>query len=402
MRALVLTQHFTPEVTAGRFRIEAFVEALVDRGHDVDVVCPVPNHPQGVIQPGYRGRPVIRRRVGGADVTYVWVTTSPRKTFVTRLGFYGSFAAAASTVGAIRRRPDVIVASSPPLPVGAAGAVLAVRHRRPWVLDARDLWPESAVALGELSDRRLIALAERLERRLYASATAVVTVNDAFRREIAARAPGEAVIEVIPNGTSPEWLEASAAEPDRDSLALPRDRFIWAYAGNIGLAHGLEFAVEAAAPLGESHLLLIIGEGPRRAAVERRAAALSGAIELRPLMPPARAAEHLRAADALFVSESQERTVASKLYDYCAVGRPVIAACRGELRRVVEEAGVGLTVPYGDPGALTAAVRRLGDDSALRERLCARGKEFARAHLREAQARRFADLVERVAAAADR
>jgi glycosyltransferase involved in cell wall biosynthesis len=396
---LVVTQHFTPEVTAARFRVEAFVDALVGRGHEVVVVCPVPNHPQGVIQEGYRHRPLIRRALNGAEVRYVWVKTSPRKTLWTRLGYYGSFAALASAVGAVGVRPDLVLASSPPLTVGAAGALLGRRHRVPWVLDVRDIWPESAVALGELDNARAIALAERLERSLYRGASAIVTVNQAFRAWIAARAPVQRNVEVIPNGTTREWLDAGDAEVDRASVGLPSDRFVWAYAGNLGLAHGLEHAIETARLLGDGFRLLVIGDGVERTSLEARAAALPpGLVEMRGLMTPAATARHLRAADALLVSERQEHTVPSKLYDYAALRRPVVAACRGELRRVVEDEGIGIAVAHGDAPALADAVRAVRDRPDHDGGLAARQRRFAVEHLRQAQAARLAELLERVGA----
>ena len=397
MRVLLVSQHFAPEVTAARFRMQAFTEELVARGHEVEVITAVPNHPQGSIDPRYRRRLVVTRREHGARVRHVWVRVRQRKSFLNRIGLYASFTAAASLTGAFQRRPDVIVGSSPPLPVGAAGLLLAHCHRAPWVMDVRDVWPDSAVALGELTNPRAIAAAEWLERRLYADAAAIVTVNDAFAGHIAGVAPAGSRIEVVPNGTTRFWLEAGAAEPDRDALGLDPDRFIWAYAGNLGLAQGLEAAVDAARLLGEDYTLLIIGDGPRRAEIEQLAGtAPPGSVELRPLMAPAEAARHLRAADALLVSERQERTVASKLYDCCAIARPVVAACRGELRRVVEARSVAVAVDHGDPQELASAIRRLAGDARFRDRLVANGTEFAREHLRETQAQRFGDLLEAV------
>src|SRR5438046_1758665 len=84
---LILTRDFVPEGTAGRFRGEAFAEALKERGHDVHVICPVPNHPRGVVEEGFRGRPVVRRRVRGSHVTYLRVVTARQKTFWTRIGY---------------------------------------------------------------------------------------------------------------------------------------------------------------------------------------------------------------------------------------------------------------------------------------------------------------------------
>ena len=395
---LVLTQHFAPEVTAGRFRVEAFTDGLAARGHDVHVLCPVPNHPRGVIEEGYRGQLVRRRRVGGSRVTYLRVAVAREKTLRTRLAYYGSYAAMACACGAFERRLDVVFASSPPLTVAAAGALLARRHRVPLVLDIRDLWPDSALDLGELQPGAVASAAERLERYVYRRAAAIVTANGAFRDRIAERAPPGARVEVVPNGTTRGWLEIGESVVERSSVGLPEGRFIWAYAGNIGLAHGLESAADAARLLGDGYRLLVIGEGPRRADLETRVAEQgSSTVELRGLMSPRRAALHLRAADAVLVSERQEATVSAKLYDVCAVGRPVVAACRGELRRLVEREGIALPVPHGDAEALAQAVRRLRSDSELRQRLSERARLFARAHLREREAERLAELLESVA-----
>src|SRR5688500_973864 len=161
MRILIFTQHFAPEVTAARVRLEAFAKGLAECDHDVEVVCAVPNHPEGIVRPEFRGGVTVRRTMDGVKVRYVWVRASPRKTAVNRVLLYGSYAAMATVVGSTVRRPDVVLASSPPLPVAAAGALVAARHRVPWVFDVRDLWPEAAIALGELSDGRVARLVER-------------------------------------------------------------------------------------------------------------------------------------------------------------------------------------------------------------------------------------------------
>lgn len=400
MRVLIFTQHYTPEVTAARFRVQPFAEALAQHGHDVEVIAAVPNHPEGVIHEEYRGRPLVRRRVDGVDASYVWVWTSPRKTVARRLAYYGSYAAMATIVGASVPRPDVTLATSPPLSVGAAAALAAARHRVPWVLDVRDIWPEVAVTLGELRSRPLIRAAERLERWLYRRAAAIVTVTEPFRRAIAGRAPAGREVVLIPNGTTRLWLEAGGREVEREPLGLPSDRFVWAYAGNIGLFQALGTAVEAAGILGEGFQLLIIGAGPMRASIEEQASRLpAGCVGFRDLMPPEMAARYLRASDALLVSQRRDLTtmVSSKLFDYCALGRPVIAAAEGEMRRLAEHSGGALPVPAADPAALASAVRRLREDAGLRDAFAERGRAFAAEHLRERQAERLVDLLESLA-----
>lgn len=400
LRVLILSQHFAPEITACRFRIESFTRALVDRGHEVHVITAVPNHPLGEIDSGYRGRVVVRKRAGRLTVSYLWVSTSKIKSLRTRLANYGSFAAAATAAGLLDRRADVILATSPPLPVGLAGLLVALRHRAPWVFDVRDLWPKAAITLGELSEGRVTRAAERLERRLYAAASTVVTVTESFREHVEARAPAGKRIEVVPNGTTRWWLQRGAEEVDRERMGVPADRFVVGYAGNLGLYHGLNTAVDAAAELDEGYQLLLVGHGPLRGELESRAAELpTGRVRLAGLMTPSDAASSLRACDALLVSldPSLADVLSSKLFDYCAIGRPVIVAAHGETRRVVEAADAALCVDPGSPEQLAGAIRRLREEPALRERLVRAGRVLAAEHLRERQAEAMVRVLEQTA-----
>ena len=296
MRLLVFTQYFTPEITAARVRLHAFAEGLASLGHQVEVICEVPNHPEGIVEPDFRGRAVVRRRsFDGFDVRYVWVRARPEKTPFSRILFYASYAAMAAVVGVATRRPDVVLVSSPPLPAAAAAALVAKRHRVPWVFDVRDLWPEAAVILGELTDARAIRFAEWLERSLYRSADAIITVTEPFRRDIASKIPDPSKIDVIPNGTERRFLSAGGVEVNRAELDLPTDRFVWTYAGNVGIAQGLEVAIDAAARLGEGFTLLVIGAGPRLEAIRERAADLpAGAVLFRGLVQPELAIRYMR------------------------------------------------------------------------------------------------------------
>jgi len=400
MRILILTQHFTPEITAARSRLHPIAELLAARGHEVEVLTAVPNHPEGVIRDGFRGKIVVKRELDGFSVRYVWVRTSPARSIGARLMLYGSFATMATLAGFASRRPDVIFASSPPLPVAAAARMVAARHRVPWVMDVRDLWPEAAVALGELTNKRMIRAAERLERRLYASAAAIVTVTDAFRADIAAKTEDAAKISVIHNGTTPLWLGMADAEVKRAKLGLPEHRFVWTYAGNVGIAQGLDAAIDAAAELDDGFQLMVIGSGPMLDTIKERAAGLpAGRVVFHSPVEPEVAARYLRASDATLVSlgprPELRKFVPSKLFDCCAVGRPVVLAAEGESLKLAASAEAVYPVPPGDPAALAAALRTLRDDPDLRERLSQRGRVFAAQYLRERQIGALEDVLRR-------
>jgi glycosyltransferase involved in cell wall biosynthesis len=390
LRVLIFSQYFTPEVTAARARVHPIARHLAERGHEVEVICEVPNHPEGVVQDGYRRKLQVKRELDGFGVRYVWVKTSPVKTTLSRLLLYGTYTASAAVAGALGRRPDVILVSSPPLPAAVAAMSVAARFRVPWVMDVRDPWPEAAVALGELSNARVIRLLERLEKRLYKSAAAIVTVTEPFVTDIAGKVADPGKITIVPNGTTRSWIEAGEAEVDRAELDMATDRFVWTYAGNLGIAQGLDAAVAAAAELGEEFQLQLVGAGPVRERLEAAAAELPpGTVVFRGLVEPELAARYLRASDANLVSLGAQpelsKFVPSKLFDCCAVGRPVILAAAGEPQRLAAVAEAAIPIPPEDRDALVGALRKLHGDPKLREDLSANGRRFARGYLREDQ-----------------
>jgi colanic acid biosynthesis glycosyl transferase WcaI len=402
MDVLILSQYFPPEMTAGAVRIHTFSVRLAAIGHSVRVICEIPNHPRGVVAEGYGGRLFDRRSLDGLDVTYVWVPTNSVKSTRTRVAAYGTYALMTSIAGSLARRPDVVFASSPPLPIGAAARVVASRHRVPWVLDVRDLWPAAAVAVGELRGKRIIDAATKLERGLYRSAAAITTPSGSARDQIASTGVALAKVHLVPSGTTSDWLDLGNSEVERAPLGLSDDEFIWTYAGNIGLAQDVGTAIRAAADLGAGYRLLIVGEGPVRKELEKLAASVApNRVRFTGLVPAIIAGHYMRASDALIVSLAKARgleyAVPSKLYDCCATGRPVIVAADGEARRLSKHHGIALTVAPGDAGALAAAVRRLRGDPVLRDGLATAAREFAQAHLRERQADRLAEILASVA-----
>jgi glycosyltransferase involved in cell wall biosynthesis len=403
MKILILSQYFTPELTAGAVRVHSFAARLAATGHEVRVVCEVPNHPRGVVEEGYGGRAFDRRSFDGFEVIYVWVPTSQVKTTRSRVAEYGVYSLMASIAGSRASRPDVVFASSPPLPVGAAARVVAARHRVPWVFDVRDLWPEAAVSVGELRGRRAIEAATRLEHSLYRSAAAITTPSGRSREQIASTGVPLEKVHLIASGTTAEWIELGETVVERAPLGLAEDEFVWTYAGNVGLAQDVATAVEAAAELGAGYRLLVVGDGPHRRALEERAARVAPSeVRFTGLVPALTAGRYMRASDALLVSLAKapglEYAVPSKLYDCCATGRPVIVAASGEARRLSEEHGIALTVDPGDATALAEAVRRLRADAELRESLVVAARSFAKEHLRDTQADRLADVLASVAA----
>ncbi|HEX8229137.1 MAG TPA: glycosyltransferase family 4 protein [Chloroflexia bacterium] len=406
MRILYFTQYFPPEVGATQTRAFEMSRYLASQGHHVTVITEVPNHPSGIIPPEYRGRLSERQGEHGVDVFRLWVWTSPEKTFATRMRFYLSYMGMAALAGSLLRgRYDLVYATSPPLFVGVAGMLASALRRVPLVFEVRDLWPESAVALGELSNPKAVAAAEVLERLLYARASRIVTVTQGIRSRLMARGIAAEKLSLIPNGANTELFrrDPKGAERLRRELRL-EDAFVVLYAGVHGIAQGLENVLEAAKLLQDKPQIqfVMLGEGPRKAALAQQCEAL-GLTNLRmlPEVPAASMPAYLSMANCAIVPLKDEPVfygaLPSKMFEAWACGTPVVLSVAGEAVEVLNEAGGGLAVPPEDSHALARAIEELCSEPAKARGLGDKGQHYVSLHYtRQEQARRLEALLREV------
>jgi glycosyltransferase involved in cell wall biosynthesis len=389
VRVLYLSQYFPPEVGATQTRAFEMARYLVSVGHQVTLLTEVPNHPSGIIPPEYRGKLYERTDMEGIDVIRVWVKASPHKTFRNRMLFYITFMIGAALAGLFlaRGRYDAIYATSPPLFVGGAALALSYLRRIPLVFEVRDLWPESAVAMGELSNPRAVALAGKLEEMCYNRARSVVVVTDGIRRRLEERGFGGKVV-LIPNGANTELFR-----PDEDVGAALRvelgmeEKFLVLYAGIHGLAQGLETVLQAAQQLqGVPQIhFLFVGEGPRKAELVNLRNQLKLAnVTMLAERPRSEMPAFLSAADIVLVPLRRldlfRGALPSKMFDAWACGCPIILSIDGEARQVLEQADAGIFVEPEDVGQMAQAIQQLQADPRRLLRYGRNGRRFVEAH----------------------
>src|SRR5215469_7299435 len=151
VKILYISQYFPPEMGAPAARVSELARHWVRAGHEVTVLTGFPNHPDGVVRPEYRKyfwRGVFREQIDGIKVVRSWLLPFPNRRPLERILNYSSFCASASLTGSFLARPDIVIATSPQLLVGLAGWWTAKLKSVPFVLEIRDLWPESLAAVG--------------------------------------------------------------------------------------------------------------------------------------------------------------------------------------------------------------------------------------------------------------
>jgi glycosyltransferase involved in cell wall biosynthesis len=322
-----------------------YLAELARRGWDVDLISTPVNYMRGTVPERYAGRPYVRETIDGVVHHWVWASSSVHSSRAHRAANYASFAAAATIRGATLRRPDVIWASSPPLPVGSVGELLAARFRRPWVFEVRDLWPESAVSVGWLRQgtllyRALDRLAHRYARRADAALVPTPGLAEPLRRH------GAPSVAVVPGPVLNTARSAETRQRSRAELGVTDRTCLFIYVGAVGVANGLQTLVEAAAAVADDDGMrfVLVGDGSDRLRLEQELARrhMSNVRILPPVpkgeVPNVLAASdvclHLLRPDPLFAG-----ALPSKILEYLGAHRPFITTVPGVPEQLAVESG---------------------------------------------------------------
>ena len=394
MRALFLTHYFPPEVGAPQTRIAALARGLRERGDAVTVHTGFPNYPDGRIQAPYRNRPLLRERsADGTRIIRSAVYATPNAGFARRLANHASFAASALATAPASGPADIVVVESPPLFAAGAAVAYARLKRAPLVLNAADLWPESAVAIGVLPEGRAVTAARALEEWTYRHSAAITVPTEGMVRLLEQRPAARGRAVHMPPAVD---LERFAAVPPPATAAPPLHVL---YAGTVGLAHGLTTLVHAARLAGPQTVQVTIAGGGAELARLPRAGNVEvlgpvAADRIPALFADAHAGVVMLRDRDLFAD-----ALPTKLLECFAAGRPALVSARGQSAKLVEHAQAGLAVPPEDPRALAEAFGILAANPGVRQKMAVAGRELARERYgREPNVDRWRALLTRVAA----
>ena len=214
MKILYISQYFHPEVGAPTNRALANVKLFRKKGHDITVLAEMPNHPKGVIFEEYKKKIFVSEKVYGLEVKRVWVFTSQKKNFFTRVGMYLSFSITGSIYTLFNwRKYDVVYVTSPPLFVGIIGLVVKFFHpKTKFVFEVRDLWPDAAIEMGELNSSLLKKISYSLEHSIYKKANLIVSVTNSFKYKMITKGVNIDNIIIVRNGANLSLKRTSSVE----------------------------------------------------------------------------------------------------------------------------------------------------------------------------------------------
>ncbi len=386
MKILLITSHFYPE----NFKANDMAFELQRRGHEVTVMTPIPDYPQGKYFDGYG---IFRKRketINGVKIIRTFVT--PRRNGTTIwLGLnyltYTLFAMIRAFFHAFRHRYDsIIVHETSPVMVGIPAVIVKKIQRIPlhfWVLD---LWPESLQAAGGINNKSILNTFRKLTSWIYRNSDTILISSKGFRESINTIGDFNSRIKFFPNWIDEALTDTSSC--DGNLPVLPAG-FNVVFAGNIGDAQDIPNVLKAAELLQDTNInFILVGDGRRRQWAEEyvykqglRNVFLPGRFPLE-TMP-----ELFSRSDILFLSLKNTPifalTCPAKLQAYMSSGKPIVAMINGEGATTIQDAKCGWSVPAEQPERLAELLRKISAKS--KDELAAigaNGAAYAHKHYR--------------------
>jgi len=401
MKILFFTHFYSPEGNAPATRVSALAERWVAAGHEVTVVTCPPNVPNGVVYEGYRNARTSEV-VNGVRVERVRMFIAPHKGGLNKLRSYGSYFLKALWASLFLPRPDVVIATSPQILAGYVGVWYKRIRRVPLIMEIRDIWPESMVAVGAKVPKIGYRALELIEKAMYRTCDRLVTVGEGYRRRLTEKGVSAEKMDVIMNGT-----DLAVYSPREKNLELLRKyglegRFVVSYIGTVGMACGLEVVFDAAARVPPNVVFVIVGDGAHREKLEAEAKArgLSNVV-FTGRQPKSSMPDWVSSSDASLVhlrkTELFTTVMPSKIFESAGCKRPIIMGVDGFAKQLVMDAKAGVDMTPEDPDSLVACVKRLAEDPALCRELGENAYEnIAKIHNRDQQAADYESIVKRV------
>ena len=388
MRILTYGLNFAPELTGiGKYSGE-MAAYLGAQGHEVRVITAPPYYPQWQVLPPYAAWRYKHESWAGVEIyrSPLWVPQKPSG--LKRLLHLFSFTLFSFPVvlGQRKWQPEVIINIAPSL-FSALPALLLARMTgaKTW-LHIQDFEVDAAFGLGVLQGGKSVyRIAQKMERTLLKRFERVSTISWRMQERLWQKGVAKEKTVFFPN-----WIDTDLIDPlskpsrFRKEWAIPDDKIIVLYAGNMGRKQGLEILIDTARSLVDFHeiLFLLCGDGAMRAELQENAQNLPN-VRFYPLQPFERLNDLLNLADIHILpqrADAADLVMPSKLSGMLASGKVVVATAspESELGSIVSE--VGLLSPPGNVGALSEAIHMLAKNQKQRETLGERGRRWVVSH----------------------
>jgi len=401
MNIVYIHQYFETPDQFGGLRSYRNSLHMIGKDHKVTVITGSA-HYHGTSEKTVSNRKLIEEEIiDGINIIWIKSLIGYHKSYLGRFLSFMGFMILATWAG-MRCRADVVYATSPPLTVIVPGYLISRIKRAKLIFEVRDLWPESAVKTGILTNRIIIKVAEWLESFAYKTSNQIVAVSGGIKDALSLHGISPEKIHIVTHGADLEYVYPLKEKNNkfREKYSL-EGKFTAIYAGSFGWANSLETIIEAAKLLEDRNdiRIVLLGGGKEKSELEElvKRYKLKNIIFAEPV-PKSEIASAVGAADVGLMVLRDVSTFATvlpnKLLDYMGCGIPVIINFKGYASDIVTSADAGLLVAPGNPEALRDAILQLAENPQTGSKMGRQGRKHIEKYFsRDATAQQFEDVL---------
>lgn len=377
-RILIISQNFPPEIGSAANRMKGICQCLNEVA-DVTVWTTEPHYPykqlyqqvdflegapEGVTIKRIKTRSVrFEKNILRRFLLYLEVLFRFIKLILTESETY-----------------DVVFVTSPPLSVPFIGLLAKRKFKAKFVVDIRDLWPETLSAIKGIFPKILRALGYLIEKRIYHQADKLIVNSEGFITYIQGIVGDSKKIHFLPNGLTNSELEQVPVPKESDKITI-------VYTGNMGIAQDIESLFHLAENFrsDKNVQFLLIGYGKYYAEIQQEVknSGLKNVI-IKPPESRRKVWKRLRSADIAYVGLKEhaifKTVMPGKLIDYMGASLPIIGVTSGYSKQIIEKAGAGLVFNKNEQQEINKELSKLINNRDLRRYYGENGNNFARRH----------------------
>lgn len=406
MKILLFTQYYPPDIGAQAFRMEVLVKALLKRDHKVSVITTEPHRydlKEKIQFKKYEkdSKLEIYRIRGGKNNDTFW--RRPVNYFIFMVNSLIYSLKLTHTGGGY----DLIFATSPPITSAVTAFICAFLKKKDFILEVRDLWPDTLVDLKIFKNKLIINFLVYIEKILYRKAKLIVVVSEAFKIKITDKGVSENKIVTFPNGLDKEFVLENVAikrkNAFREEYNIPKDKIIVSYVGNVGISQNLKIIIGAAEKIKDNNILfLVVGEGLEKRRLLRLAKEkhLDDKILFLDALPRDKIKDIYQLSDILFLQLKDliifKRTIPSKIFEYLGSGLPIIYGLNGIAANILKDSGNGIKIKPECDEDLVGAVKTIKNKYDFYMGRAKKGRDFViENYMREAIMKNYVNTLEK-------
>ncbi len=340
----IISNYYPPEKGAAANRIEQLALKLNKNNYQVTVICPLGNYPKGKLFPEYQSKFSVTETRDNITVKRLWIYPSVSKNILVRIVSILSFSTCLFFYLLFKKTSKKVVVQSPPLLLSFIAVFVLSFKNKKIILNVSDLWPLAAIELNALKKDSLShKFSLFLERFIYKKSSLILGQSNEIITHIKSILPDKKCF-LYRNYPDHNVSEMELVTEENKPIKI-------FYAGLLGVAQGVLDLCKNIDLKGLNVELHLFGDGAEKNQLESFILANNDSkIYFHGMLERTELHHQIKTFDVAIVPLTARiyGSVPSKIFEYAALGFPILYFGGGEGEVIVEGNNLGWVAPVGD------------------------------------------------------